>query len=132
MSSLYVTLSKKVAMQGPDLLAHPMYIHYIHINIHIFLSDQCISRGHLGFSFDIGRYCCIYLCVYVMFNTFFIVLCIKSTFICVFLNSLVICLTSLPQYVKVAHSVMWYLESGYMFCFYGCAFSIRFVLYFLS
>jgi hypothetical protein len=53
------------------------------------------------------------------------------TFIRVFLKSSVICLTSLLQYVKVAHFVMWCMGSLCMFCFCSCGggFSVRFVLH---
>jgi hypothetical protein len=55
----------------------------------------------------------------------------KATLSCVFLKSLVICLTYFPQYVKVAHFVLWCSGSSCMFCFCGCynGFSSRFVLY---
>jgi hypothetical protein len=66
------------------------------------------------------------------FNTLLIVFCVwKATLSCVFLKSLVICLTSFPQYVNVAHFVLWCFGSSCMFCFCGCdsGFSSRFVLY---
>jgi hypothetical protein len=48
-----------------------------------------------------------------------------------FFESLVICLISFLQYVKVAHFVWWCLGSSCMFCFCGCdsGFSSRFTLY---
>jgi hypothetical protein len=55
------------------------------------------------------------------FNIFFIVFRVrKPTFIPMFLKSLVICLTSLPQYVNVSHFVFWCLGSACMLCFYSC------------
>jgi hypothetical protein len=62
---------------------------------------------------------------------FYCVLCEKATFIRVFLKSLVICLTSLPQYITVVHFVIWCLGSACMFCFWSCGsgLSITFVLY---
>jgi hypothetical protein len=66
------------------------------------------------------------------FNILLIVFCVqKATLTCVFLKSLVICLTSFLQYVKVAHFVLWCLGSSCTFCFWGCdsGFSSRFVLY---
>jgi hypothetical protein len=66
------------------------------------------------------------------FNMLLIVFCVwQATLNCMFLKSLVICLTSFPQYVKVAHFVLWCFGSLCMFCFCG-SFSSRFVLYSFS
>jgi hypothetical protein len=67
------------------------------------------------------------------FNIFYVVLCVqKGILIRVFLKSLVILLTSLPQYVKVAHFFV-VLGAVGMFCFFGCGggFSISFLMYLL-
>jgi hypothetical protein len=64
--------------------------------------------------------------------SFYRVLYVKANFICMFLNIFVICLTSLPQYMKVAHFVVWCLGSVCMFCFGGCSgFSVRFSVIFI-
>jgi hypothetical protein len=52
------------------------------------------------------------------FNILFIMFCVqKATLSCVFLKSLVICLTSFPQHVKVAHFVLWCLSHCVCFVF---------------
>jgi hypothetical protein len=75
----------------------------------------------------------LYLSVCVLcFNMLLIVFFVRNaTLICVFLKSLVICLTSFPHYVKVAHFVFRWFGSSCIFCFCGCDsdMSSRFVLY---
>jgi hypothetical protein len=74
---------------------------------------------------------CLSVCVW-CFNMFWIVFCMrKATCVRVFLKSLIIHLTSLPQNVKVTHFGMWCLGLVCLFCFCGCGsgFSIRFVLH---
>jgi hypothetical protein len=64
-------------------------------------------------------------------NMFSIVFCVrKAISSCVSLKILVTCLTSLPQYVKVAHFVFCF-GSSCVLCFRDCdgTFSIRFALY---
>jgi hypothetical protein len=78
-----------------------------------FLFVQCTLMGSIGISFDRWHYC-IFLFVYAA------LICFILCFVCVFLKSLVICRTSLPQYVKVACFVMWCLWRVCMFCLCGC------------
>jgi hypothetical protein len=93
---------------------------------------QYISTGNPGISSDICRCCYIYLSVHnVLIYCWLCFVCKKLLLSCVFLKSLVICLTSSPHYTNVAHFVLWCFGSSCMFCFCGCdsGVSSRFVLY---
>jgi hypothetical protein len=98
-------------------------------SLHLILNilPVCILKHFIWYM----SFCYIYLFAYGACNIFCILFCIQTaTFIRVLLKSLVVFLTSWPQYVKVAHFVSWCWGSVYMFCFCGGGgFSIMFVLY---
>jgi hypothetical protein len=85
----------------------------------------------LGISSDICCYYYIYLSVHdISICCWLCFVCEKLLWVVCFSESLVICLTSFPQYVKVAH-FLWCFDYSCIFRFYGCdsGFSSSFVLY---
>jgi hypothetical protein len=98
------------------------------LNMFFICDFKCSSFHFIWYTPLLSYLSVLVLCLNIL--VFFIALCTKSILSCVSLKILVTCLTSLPQYVKVAHFVFCF-GSLCVLCFrdFDGTFSIRFVLY---